>query len=75
MTNLEWLQHLARTAPDELRAWFESEHEDYSQARLAKLVGQRDELQEAYDELVGKCAELCAACGFAMVDASGEVIA
>lgn len=33
-----------------------------------------DELREAYDEITRIADELCRACGFSMVDASGEVI-
>jgi len=47
---------------DDWRRWCKNSEEDFNR------------LQDAYDELIGKCAELCSLCGFSMVDASGEVV-
>ena len=41
---------------------------------LGAAMRDRDELQSAYDEMVRVAADLCRACGFSMVDASGEVV-
>ncbi len=43
-------------------------------AIVDRLTYDRDELQAAYDELTRIAAELCAACGFEMVDAAGEEV-
>ncbi len=55
--------------------------DEMTRKRINKLMRQRDEareqrdrLQADYDALVGKCAELCALCGFTMVDANGEAV-
>lgn len=39
-TNREWLEGLAKDAPDELAAWFESEHLDDPIAKIAELEAQ-----------------------------------
>ena len=77
MTNKEWLYSLE---PHDLAAWFDAEHDDGTVASglavaLANVTVERDELQEAYDEVAGIAADLCRACGFSMVDAAGEVVA
>ena len=41
---------------------------------LGECMAERDELRAAYDELTAIAAQLCRACGFSMVDASGEVV-
>ena len=51
------------------------QHENIELAQdLCKCMAERDELQAAYDEFTRIAAELCRACGFSMIDASGEVI-
>lgn len=81
MNNSEWLKSLE---PAELKAWFDAEHdadaarlqrENMQLARdLGECMAERDELQAAYDEMAAIAADLCRACGFSMVDASGEVV-
>ena len=39
-----------------------------------ELEKENAELRAAYDELTAIAAQLCRACGFQMVDASGEVV-
>ena len=81
MTNNEWLKSLE---PAELKAWFDAEHdadarrlqrENMALARdLGECMAERDGLQAAYDGIVAIAADMCRACGFSMVDASGEVV-
>ena len=60
MTNKEWLDYLAHNAPDELAAWFDSEHVETANgtldgdtaalnAKIAELTAERDTLQGALD--------------------------
>ena len=55
MTNKEWLDYLAHNAPDELAAWFDSEHAETANAtvdgdtaaldaKIAELTAKRDEI-------------------------------
>ena len=50
MTNKEWLEYLANNAPDELSAWFDSEHVETANGTLdgdtAALNAKIDELDE-----------------------------
>lgn len=56
MTNKEWLEYLANNAPDELAAWFDSEHVETANGTLdgdtdaleAKCEKLYDELDAAY---------------------------
>ena len=66
MTNKEWLEYLANNAPDELAAWFDSEHVETANgtldgdtaalnAKIAELTAERDELKA---ELITERGEL-----------------
>ena len=72
MTNKEWLEYLANNAPDELAAWFDSEHvESPTNATMQQLVNEltaeRDNLaddlliankqREWYREKFSKCLD------------------
>jgi len=57
MTNWEYLESLANNSPDELQAWFDSEHVETPnatshgdtaalEAKIAELTAERDKLQE-----------------------------
>lgn len=48
--------------------------ECYECAKLAELVAENNALRVRVDELTAIAAQLCRACGFSMVDASGEVV-
>ena len=56
MTNKEWLEYLANNAPDELAAWFDSEHvESPTNATMQQLVNEltaeRDNLEANNQQL------------------------
>ena len=71
MTNWEWLEALANNSPDELQAWFDSEHVETQngtshgdtaalEAKIAALTAELDSARrdrETYRELLGKAID------------------